>query len=121
MSNERFIVQGDGTPREGTTDGGGLAHFEVAAYARDVRLTFPAHNQTFPMRVGDLDPFDEITGTRQRLHHLGHYHPMQDSCGDAQREADRLAFSSFQQARRLPITGVADDATMAALLDAHGV
>jgi N-acetylmuramoyl-L-alanine amidase len=64
-----------------------------------------------------LDPIDVISGVKQRLRNLCF------DCGDHSDEETpdlQAALSAFQAKHALSVTGTIDDATRAAILEAHG-
>ena len=70
-----------------------------------------------PLRLGTLDPLDDLVGVKQRLANLGF------ECGDRSREATAAldgVVRHFQSTYDLPVTGEVDDATRAKLRDVHG-
>ena len=72
-----------------------------------------------------MDPIDEPSGVRKRLRHLGyHCDPLRPEGPDSPEEAlaalDRSAIQAFQQDHQIAPTGEIDDATRAALVEAHG-
>ena len=122
LGNARYSIQGLGAPLEGTTDGSGVLTAEIPVHVREVNVVFPAVHVDYEVLLGDLDPIDETTGVRKRLEHLGYRAPTQGASeSDAEaEEADRAAIAAFQAAKSLEETGELDDATKAALADAHG-
>jgi hypothetical protein len=67
--------------------------------------------------IGHLDPVTEPSGWQARLQNLGYY---DGSVGAAPDARLRLALEELQLEHGLPITGEADAATQAGLLEAHG-
>jgi hypothetical protein len=122
LANEPFSVEGlarADTPDGLTTDENGRLRFQVPIEVREVRLIFAGKGYVLPVRVGDLDPIEELTGVRQRLEHLGFYAPFDDGAGDP-RERDRVALRAFQGKHGLGATGELDDATRAKIAEVHG-
>jgi len=80
------------------------------------------HIEEYPIWIGGLDPFDSLSGVRQRLNNLGY------GCGDPKGvpgdpevdEATRYALLDFQKYMNLPLTNTADTATIKALESVHG-
>jgi peptidoglycan hydrolase-like protein with peptidoglycan-binding domain len=118
LANEPYVIDGLGDQQQGTTDGSGTINLSVPAHLREIQLTFPNRNITYPIGVGDLDPIEEPSGVRQRLRHLA-FAVLPDPADD-ESSLDEAAISAFQEAQGLPVTGTVDDATRAALLAAHG-
>ncbi|MFT3765689.1 MAG: peptidoglycan-binding domain-containing protein [Minicystis sp.] len=131
LANARFRVEGSALPTDGTTDGDGKVELTVAAHVTELELSFPELDRSFTVRVGHMDPVDEMSGVRSRLMHLGYLlpHPSeilavprelyQGLEDDATARLER-ALRAFQQDKGLAPTGALDDATRAALTDAHG-
>jgi uncharacterized protein involved in type VI secretion and phage assembly len=118
----KYVIEGLGAPLEGATDGEGVLTAQIPVHLREVNVVFPAVHVEYGVLLGDLDPIEETTGVRKRLEHLGHRAATQgDSESDAEAEAaDREAIAAFQTAQGMEATGTLDDATRAALADAHG-
>lgn len=119
--NEAFRVEGLGLPQEGTTDGDGMLTLQVPVHVREVQVFFPKRNVVFPVRVGDMDPVDELTGARKRLEQLGYRtRSSEDLSASHAERRDRRAIKAFQRAQGIKATGIMDDATTEALVRAHG-
>ena len=83
--NLRF-VHGDGTPYASvaytveelaeltglTTDGDGVATFQVPVTLATATVTFSDTGDSFPLSIGELDPIDTPSGVFSRLQNLGH-------------------------------------------------
>lgn len=121
LANKAFRVMGVGArPREGSTDGEGIARFDVPVHVRSVRLVMVETGREYEVLVGDLDPHDEASGVRKRLAHLG-YISLHETEPEGEAEGPlRWALRAFQAARGIPVTGDADQATLDALRSAHG-
>lgn len=109
----------DGATYEGETDGDGRVRQAIAADARagEITLHDAARDERYPVRLGHLNPTDDLTGVQARLNHLGF------SCGPVDGELGprtRAALRMFQRARKLEVSGEVDDATRAELRKAHG-
>lgn len=116
--DEPWIVKGLGDPVEGTTGGDGCVSFTATVLTREVELVLKNRNVKYPVLIGDMDPLDEPSGVKKRLDHLGFRDP------DAKEGADEVlspaVIQAFQAAHGLEATGEIDDATRAAIEDAHG-
>jgi Putative peptidoglycan binding domain len=125
FAGEDYEIQDLGDPIKGTTDGGGGLVVDVPVTAHEFHVFFSARNMIYPVLVGDMDPAHEPSGVRKRLRHLGYYcDPSRAEAPDSPEEAlvalDRLAIQAFQKDHQISPTGEIDDATRAALVDAHG-
>ena len=107
-ANEKYVLNLDGTPINGTTDDEGkLEHF-IPGESRVAELVLRGGQESYPLRLGDLDPCDKPTGIQQRLNNLGFDCGSEDGeLGDDTKEA----IKKFQEAYDLEVTGEADDET----------
>jgi hypothetical protein len=120
LLNEPYEIHGMGEPEEGSTDGDGGLEMSVPVHVREVQVTFPKSQITYPVRIGDMDPIDEPSGIRKRLQHLGYGTRLGDGASaDDLEVADRLAILAFQQDQGLEATGSMNDDTLAALTKTH--
>jgi hypothetical protein len=110
----------DGQAFQLTTDGHGKLEQDVPLDAQDGALTIRGDQTPFAdfpifLKIGSLDPVDELSGQVARLNNLG-YFP-----GDG---ADELAFESaveeFQCDHDLKVDGDCGTNTQAKLLKVHG-
>jgi len=120
MANEPYVVEGLVPRQEGSTDGGGMLTLRVPLHVREVSVVLTKHDVEYPVRIGDMDPIDEASGLRKRLQHLGYRVDDSERSEDEAMEADGRAIATFQRAQGMVPTGDLDDATKAALVDAHG-
>ena len=111
-SGEDYLLKIKGELIQGTTDGEGkLEHF-IPPDARSGELILRNGQETYPIRVGDLDPIDKDSGIQQRLNNLGY------SCGSEDGdpgEKTKEALKKFQAEQKLKVTGKIDGATKAKL------
>lgn len=115
----------DGNLNELRTDSSGKVQLDVPRSTRQGRLIIEnedlAIHLALPVGVGELDPFDTITGQIGRLNNLGY------DAGDVQKLADaaaterfRSAVEEFQCNEKLKVDGVCGPVTQAKLRDVHG-
>jgi len=108
---------------EGTTDGDGVLEAKVRPTDEVGELTVwgsgdrEAERWTWSIRVGHLDPVEELVGVRQRLNNLGYYC---EPTGDEPDDSLRYAVKGFQRIEGLEATGEVDDATRSKLVELHG-
>jgi type VI secretion system secreted protein VgrG len=115
---EAYVIEGAGAPLEGITEADGTLKVRLAVFLREITISFPRLDLIYAVRLGEMDPLDEVSGYRKRLANLGHIRSHSAEIGDTL--ADRAAILSFQERAGLPTTGEMDDATRVRLLDAHG-
>ena len=106
----------------GKTDSSGLMEEEVPVGAKEGKLTlWPDENDlskvmTWSLKIGHLDPIDEVSGAQARLNNLGF------DCGEVTGELNdqtKQAIIAFQKHCGLDSTGDVDDKTKKALLEKH--
>lgn len=117
-ANVPFQLEGIKTTNALTTDGDGIAEFRPPTDVREVIITIPSQKRRISIKIGELDPHDESSGTWQRLANMGyctHEATSEDSTG----EELAAAMERFQKAQGLPETGRADNETLQALQNAH--
>lgn len=111
-ANEDYVLEVDGKKTEGKTDGDGrLEHF-IPGNARSGKLIFKGGKEIHPLRLGNLDPLDQVSGVQQRLNNLGY------NCGGEigkMGEKTKDALKKFQADNKLNASGEADAATKAKL------
>ncbi|HEX7150385.1 MAG TPA: peptidoglycan-binding protein [Thermoanaerobaculia bacterium] len=101
-----------GQTQEGKLDADGWLLASVPPSAREA--TVELAGRSYVLQLGDLDPLDTTAGIRARLTSLGY------PCSAAAGEPLRSVLARFQRDRELEPTGVADDATRAALSSGYG-
>lgn len=110
-ANEDYTIEIEGTIISGKTDGeGNIEHF-IPGNASSGRLILRGGKEEYPLRIGYLDPLDEIIGVQQRLNNLGY------NCGESGEldDAAKEALKKFQADNNLEATGELDGATKAKL------
>lgn len=124
LVKEPYRILGLGPdPIEGATDEKGYLSAKVDVHIREIEVELIDRKRTLRVRVGNLDPINEISGLQKRLTHLGFYQP--SFAGTENFEAKDIkqltaALSTFQSSVNLPATGRLDEETAKALIDAHG-
>jgi len=113
-----LVLDGDeGHAIEGTTDGASVVRARIPASARRGVLRFADGRGTMSFGLGELDPLATMAGIQGRLRDLGYYaHAVDGIWGPRTARALR----NFQRAHALPVTGRADDATVAGLRGSYG-
>ena len=114
--NEDYVLNIDGKLIRGKTDGEGKIEQSVPGDATGGWLRLRDGKEQYPVRIGHLDPVDELTGVQQRLNNLGF------TCGSEGGELDegtQAALRSFQSKCKLNVSGEPDDATKAKLKELH--
>jgi N-acetylmuramoyl-L-alanine amidase len=104
----------DGMPTA-TTDGNGVLKLKVPVKVQTIVIDVDKPRFHAVAQVGHMDPPDTPSGVRMRLRNLHYLHD--DQVPDAYFQQ---AVSKFQNDSGLPMTGVVDEATSKALVDAHG-
>ena len=115
-AGERYSLCVDGNWQEGTLDGDGTLTAWIPPEAKSGKLILDG-TEEIPLNFGTLDPVTEVSGVQGRLFNLGFSPGPIDGFWGPQTAA---AVRDFQEARGLRRTGKIDDATKAALVEAHG-
>jgi hypothetical protein len=101
-----------------TTDGQGKLELEIPPTAKQSTLVIQDASQTphadleIPIRIGHLDPVDEVSGQQGRLHNLGYF------AGDADGQTGpefQSAVEEFQCDQGLTVDGICGPKTQARL------
>jgi Putative peptidoglycan binding domain len=105
-----------------TTDASGRLQHEIAADVRDASVTIMAPQTPFqgtqiPIKIGYLDPVEEVSGQQARLKNLGYYWGEIGVPGD---DALESAIEEFQCDAGLSVDGDCGPATQAKLKQVHG-
>jgi Putative peptidoglycan binding domain len=101
----------------GSTDGDGKIEAAVSRSARAARLVFPGRREEHTIKLGHLDPIDQVTGLQARLRQLGYYRGKVDGAAGPK---TKEALKAFQKKRGLAESGDVDDATKDALASDYG-
>lgn len=123
FANVRYELKIDRETYQGTTNDDGKLEQEIRADARAGGVVLFSDEDDeqkvigmFSLKLGHLDPVEEITGVQSRLNNLGF------DCGKADGVIGRRtkeALRAFQEKNGLPITGEADSATREKLRQIH--
>ena len=131
LRNEPYVVEGLAAEYSSKSKDDGVVSFSVPIEVTQVHLLLFDRTLRIPILVGHLDPVETLSGQRARLENLGFHaalttlaadeaHESGDAAGPGEAEAVARGLSAFQFAKQLPVTGLPDKATLAALLAAHG-
>jgi N-acetylmuramoyl-L-alanine amidase len=119
-ADQPYALEIDGVWQEGRTSSEGEIELRVPPRARSGRVILEPgteREQVLPLHFGRLDPANEASGARQRLHHLGYA-----------TDCDELAFTpaleallaQFQEEHELEVSGTLDPTTVQKLVEVHG-
>lgn len=105
-----------------TTDETGKIEQDIPPDARDVLLIVqdsetPFRNTKIPIRIGYMDPVEQLSGQKARLNNLGYF------AGDPSALADedfKSAVEEFQCENNLKVDGICGPQTQASLKNVHG-
>ena len=112
----------DGQVFQLTTDGNGKLEQEIPLDAKEGTLTIrgdqtPFANDIIPIKIGHLDPIDEISGQVARLNNLGYSAGPLDGSDE---DAFDSAVEEFQCDHSLTVDGICGPKTQAKLKQVHG-
>lgn len=114
--NEDYTLILDDKIIRGKTDADGNIEQYIQPNSRGGVLRLNGGKEEYPVRVGHLNPIDNVSGVKQRLNNLGFY------CGDeSDEETDQYvqAIVQFQGEQNLKQTGELDAATRAKIESLH--
>ena len=120
FAGNRYELRVESETFEGKTGSDGLVSHVVPADARTGELEMwhsgddPEDSFVWQVRIGELDPIDDVSGTQGRLNNLGFEAGRASGEWNDQTES---ALEDFQRRRGLATTGTLDDPTRAALLE----
>lgn len=114
-ANEDYTLVVEGKQIKGKTNAKGELEQYIPGNAKSGTLILDNGNEEYPMRIGELDPVETISGVQQRLNNLGY------GCGTSGEmdETTEKALKEFQAKYQLEVSGEADAATKAKLLELH--
>jgi len=112
VTGKNYLLDVEGEIFEGTTGGGGLVEHEIPADAATGEITVwldskKENSLYWPLKIGSLDPDDEIPGAQERLNNLG-YDNLADGSTDPRSET---AIKAFQKKNAIAESGTIDVAT----------
>lgn len=115
-AGEPWKLEFEGKSLSGKLDGEGLLEANVAPEVLDAKLTLGEGDgaQSFDIKIGHLDPAEEVSGIQARLQSLGY------DCGGVSGSMDEKterALKTFQGSSGLEETGKADEKTVKKLRD----
>ncbi len=123
LSNKKYELQVGSVTHQGKTNQDGLLIVEVPPDAGEGTLTIwkddnnPSSLITWQLKIGCLDPVEEISGIQGRLRNLGFdCGPVDGILGPRTREAVEL----FQESQGLKVDGIPGPETQAKLKEIHG-
>lgn len=143
IANAPCTLMVDGEARQVTTDASGKIEQQIPATLKEAFLIIndeqtPFENDAIPIKVGHLDPVEEISGQIARLNNLGYFagdvNPAQQTAGDGGSNDDgkdcngdrknddefRSAVEEFQCDHGLQVDGKCGPITQAKLKKVHG-
>jgi N-acetylmuramoyl-L-alanine amidase len=105
----------DGASEKLTTDGDGVIHKMIPRTAKEGSVT--VDEVEIPIKIGNLDPVDTLSGQVGRLNNLGYDAGDPEGPDDEQFES---AVQEFQCDQKLTVDGICGSKTQAKLTEVHG-
>ena len=119
-AGQPYVLRIDANEKSGQLDDDGWLEERIPVDTREcvVVLGDPGSQKEIHLRIGDLNPIDEISGVKQRLHNLG----ILLGCNDREELDDetRAAISTFQSQQGITVTGELDANTIDELRSEYG-
>ena len=115
--NESYELDIDGQKFSGTTDDQGRLEHSIPPNAKKGKLTIGKESDEYELRLGGLNPIEEVTGVQGRLRHLGFYFGSIDG-----KNSPELihAIQEFQVVNDIEPDGEFNSATKDALKKSYG-
>ena len=121
IANAQYALLVEGTVTQGTTDAQGHIEQEIPQDAQEGTLVLrgegiPFRGVPIPIKIGHLDPVEEVSGQVARLKNMGY------CAADVAEDDDALesAVKAFQRDHGLTVDGKCDPSTQARLKKVHG-
>ena len=111
------LIIANAANREGVTDENGTLREAIPPDAREGRLLIGEKREELKVSFGRVDPITELSGVKFRLKNMGFFH---GAINNELTPETTAAIAEFQRAENLPGEGKLDDATRAAIREAHG-
>lgn len=124
LEGKKYKLTVEGDTHEGVLPAGALLDVPIAADAIDGELKvwaeddYPDLADTWKLRLGHLDPVDQLTGVQARLNNLGY------DCGPVDGvngPRTRAAVKAFQKDHSLDVDGIPGLETQAAIQSTYGI
>ncbi len=115
-AGEDYVLELDGKLITGKLDGDGKLEEFIPPNCKGGSLKLNAGKEIIPIKLGFLNPIDEISGVKQRLNNLGF------SCGSEDNDwsdESKAALKDFQAKNGLPDSGELDGGTKSKLQALH--
>ncbi|HEX7815911.1 peptidoglycan-binding protein [Dyella sp.] len=126
LAHVSFDLSIDGDTQAISSDGSGKLQHGISAKAEILQLIARDSNTAMdhvmvPLRIGELDPIDEVSGQRERLNNLGYGASLPDDATPAEQDrAFKSAIEEFQCENKLTVDGICGPQTQAKLKSIHG-
>lgn len=119
VANQPYMLVMGQEQLKGRTDGSGKIDIKIDALIEDADLTVELSENrryTWSLKLGHLDPIEELGGVQARLNNMGYYCPV-DGVNGPQTEQ---AVSSFQKKYDLTVDGIVGEQTRNKLMEVYG-
>ena len=126
IANAKCDLRIEGETRPLTTDAKGRLDEPISPEAQSAMLLIkdpqtPVNEIAIPVRIGHLDPVDEVSGQTARLNNLGYFAgPFQGRSAEDNQALFLSAVEEFQCDHGLAVDGKCGPATQARLKQVHG-
>jgi LysM repeat protein len=126
IANAKCVLRVEGEDFELTTNGTGKLEQDIPPTSQSGELVVsdqqtPLNEISVPLKIGNLDPVDEVSGQLGRLNNLGYYAgPLPDNTEEDNKNMFQSAVEEFQCDHSLSVDGICGPNTQAKLLEVHG-
>ncbi len=118
--NKACRVFGLGAEQALTTDGDGVLEIVVPIHIDTVDIEIEGAPGRRRVRIGHMDPADQLSGIQKRLEHLGYYSEAEARMSGNIESALVSAILAFQLREGLQASGEVNDETRERLVSLHG-
>ncbi|MEZ5429071.1 MAG: peptidoglycan-binding domain-containing protein [Pyrinomonadaceae bacterium] len=116
IGNMKYALRIDGVEKEGKTDADGWLRESISPNAKTAKLSLDDGTE-YELKLGKLDPADEISGIQGRLYSLGYF---EGSVDGRMSDETKAALEVFQRSQNLDVTGEPDRKTRDLLIEMTG-
>lgn len=120
IANADYELDIEGKVEKGKTDGDGIIKIGISPGARKGTLKVFDEDEdlVYPLRLGHMDPWNEVSGYQKRLENLGY--PVAPDAHGTLGDGTHRALAQFQADHDLSESGKPDNATLAKVKEIHG-
>ena len=113
-----YTITVEGKETKGNTGSDGVVTVVAMPSAKVGKLKIDNSDEEYSLQLGHLDPVTEPSGVQARLKGLGY---LKGDVADSMTPEAKEALQQYQEDKGLEVTGEADEATQASLVETYGI